>query len=116
MERKLIPPNYNIQGGRIIIAVKHLCTSTIRYRARLIETSSTLQKNIYRNLHITITLSEALNFKIWSQDTTKAYIQGRDLTRTLYVKPTKDFGHPQDHLLQLLKPLSRITESGDADM
>lgn len=61
-----------------------------------------------------IALSTALNFKIWLQDVTKAYIRGHDLTRAVYVKATKDFELPEDQLLNLLKPLYRLKESVEA--
>lgn len=106
------------------MAIKNPGTPKERHKARfivrwhkdrepgyLVHVSKTIK---YKNLRLMVTLSATIDFKIWSQDVTQAYIQVKDLTRALYVKPTKDFNLTPKHTLKLLKPLYVLTESGDA--
>ena len=124
VNEKEIPPESNILGGRIILAIKNPNTPTERYKARfivqghkdrekefLIHTSKTIR---YKNIRLILTISAAMNFEVWSQDVTQAYIQGENLSRTVYVRPTPDFELPENSLLKLLKPLYGLSESGDA--
>lgn len=55
-----------------------------------------------------------MEFDVWSQNVTQAYIQGENVSRTVYVRPTTDFELPENRLLKLLKPLYGLSESGDA--
>lgn len=67
----------------------------------------------YRNLILIVTLSATLNFNIWSEDVTQAYIQGQDLKRAVYVKPASYFNILINQFLKLLKTLYGLTEYGD---
>lgn len=72
----------------------------------LVRTSKT---NKYNTIQLMVTLSLALNFKIWSKDVAGAYIQFHDLTRAVYTKPDSDFNLPSNDFLKLLKPISGLT-------
>lgn len=52
--------------------------------------------------------------KIWLQDVTEAYIQWYDIQQDVYVKPAKKFELPLNTYLKPLKPLYRLSESGDS--
>lgn len=79
-----------------------------REREYLVNISRTIR---YRSVHLMVSLTAAINFKIQSQDVTKAYIRGHDLKRAVYVKPTPDFDLPPNHFLKVLKPLYGQTEA-----
>ena len=57
-----------------------------------------------------------MEFEFWSQDVTQAYIQGEDLSRTVFVKPTTDFNLPANNLLKLLKPLNSPQDEETNDL
>lgn len=67
---------------------------------------------------ILISLTATYNFKLWSQDITRAYQQSNGkLSREVYIRPTKrnraHFGLQENELLLLLKTLYGLADAGD---
>ena len=120
-----LPEDANILGGRFILAIKQPGTPNERYKARfvvqghkdreknyIIHTSKTVR---HKNIRIMMTITASKKgHKIWLQDVTQAYIQGYDLQREVYIKPTEHFQLKPNTYLKLLKPLYGLSESGDS--
>jgi hypothetical protein len=77
----------------------------------LVHNSTTVRQSSTRLL---VSLAATLGFRIWSQDVKQAYLQSSEkLMRKVYLKPSKEFGLPQNALLELHKPLYGLADSGD---
>lgn len=124
MDRKALPRDANILGGRFVLSLKQLHTYEERYKARfvvqvhkykekefIIHISKTVR---HRNIKILLSIAVIYKLKVWNQDDNQAYIQGHELERDLYVIPDSRFNLPCNMILKLLKPLYGRTESGDS--
>jgi hypothetical protein len=59
-------------------------------------------------------LAAIFGFGLFSTDVSQAYLQSADkLMRKVYIKPTEEFALDENHVLQLLRPLYGLADSGD---
>ena len=59
-------------------------------------------------------MAAIFGFRIFSTDVTQAYLQSSEtLKREVFIKPPNEFGLQPNQLLQLLKPLYGLPDSGD---
>jgi hypothetical protein len=60
-----------------------------------------------------LALSAVLGFEIWSMDVRQAYLQAAsDLKRDIFIRPDV-LKLTQDELLQVIKPLYGLSDSGE---
>lgn len=67
-----------------------------------------------RNIDLLITLAAIYRFEVCNQYVPQDHIQGDNISQKLYVNPTSELQLPKDHYLNLLNPLSVLSESGDS--
>lgn len=77
----------------------------------IIRTSHTVR---YKNIRIILTIFDIFNLEVWEKDVSQAYIQDHDMKRDLYVKHAAEFKLGKGTRLKLLKPLNRLSESGES--
>jgi hypothetical protein len=76
----------------------------------LVHNSTTVRQISTR---LIVSLAATLDFRIWSQDVKQAYLQSSEkLMRKVYLKPSTEFGLPQNALLGLHKPRYGLADSG----
>lgn len=124
VDEKKVPRDANILGSRMILAIKDPGTSNERAKARLVvqgykdrdkfnlvHSSTNLQQ---RSIRIICSIAAIMDFELWSHDITQAYLQSdMPLQRQIFMKPPSDLCLPKEKLLQILKPLYGLAESGD---
>jgi len=82
-----------------------------RLKSSILHDTSTVR---YHSIRILVGLAAVFGFNLFSSDVIQAYPQSAELLdRKIYVKPTAEFELAPDQLLQLLKPLYGLSESGD---
>ena len=116
-------PNPNLMPSRYVLAIKHSSDGSTVYKARLVlvghrdrEKWSVIH-NTYNlkqsSIRLILALATILGFDVWSLDVKQAYLQAAStLRRKLFVKPEFIELKPGE-LLQVVKPLYGLTESGD---
>lgn len=122
--REDIGEDANILGGRFVLTIKHKDTENELFKARfvvqghldrekelLVHASTTASQQAIRLL---VSLATIFGFKLWSQDMTLAYIQGADkILRKIYIKGKPEFQLAPNQLLEILRPLYGLADSGD---
>lgn len=106
-----------------MLAIKQLGPTNELYKARFIvqgrkDREKEMIKHIsrtvgYKNIRILWTIATIFNLEVRPQDVTKAFIQGHQMQRDVYVKNTAQFKLERGMLLKILKPLYGLSKSGD---
>lgn len=119
-----LPMDANIRNSRFVLSVKNVGTSSEKLKARLvamghtdrekdyiISDAPTLMRYAMRSL---LALASSLKLKIYSRDVRQAYLQSNDdFKRQVYIRIPKGYDNiPPHFVLQVLKPLYGLTESG----
>lgn len=110
--------------SRFFFAIKEIGTDKEIWKERFVlqrykdAMKQSLVYNTYVSKHsstkIIIELSAISGFQLYSSDVTQAYLQSSEhLTRKLYLDPSKEINLKPNKLIQLLKPLHGLAESGD---
>lgn len=122
--REEIDPQANVLGGRFVLTIKNKDTDNEIFKARfvvqghldkekelLVHTSSTVSQQATRLL---VSLATIMGFRLWSEDINLAYIQGAEqILRKVYVKGKPEFQLKANQLLEILRPLYGLSDSGD---
>jgi hypothetical protein len=129
IQRKDAGPHPTIVPGRFVLAIKTADGSASgnsgseilkarfvlgghrdRDKFKLVHNSTTLKQS---SIRIITALASILGFRMWSTDIKQAYLQSaEDLKREIYVRPDV-MKLPPDELLQVVKPLYGLADSGD---
>ena len=121
---KNVPKGANIISGMFVMTIKDVETDSPIYKARyvahghrdnekneLVHNSTTARQSSTR---LMLAIAATLEFKVWSQDISQAYLQGAEkLSRDVYIRPGPELKIPSGHLLKLLKPIYGLADSGD---
>lgn len=125
VEKRHVPPKSNVLPCKFVHAIKSDVEENLRYKARLVvgghrdrrkdflvHSTQTIQPSSTRLL---LSLSEMLDFKVWTTDVRQAYLQSDEpLGRQVFILEVPDeFNLKPTQCLQLLKPLYGLSESGD---
>lgn len=119
-----IPEGSNILTGRFVLCIKNVNIDQELYMARfvvqgqkdkekkfIVHDSTNLRQSSTRLL---VAIAAIFGFRIWSHDIKQAYLQSsQTLMRKVYLKPSKEFEVSEGELLELLKPLYGLFDSGD---
>lgn len=123
-----LPPGANIIKGRFVNALNHVGTAKEKAKGRfvaqchknkdqpvVVHNNPTLRQ---RPTKVIVSASAVLNFRVFSHDVSKSYLQSKDhLSRGIYLQPRLAdmdlFGIKEGECLHLLKPLYGICNSGD---
>jgi Reverse transcriptase (RNA-dependent DNA polymerase) len=119
-----MPENPNIMGGRFVLTIKDSGTSTEIYKARyvvqgfrdkkktsLFHDASTSKQ---QSTKLLIGLAAIFGYTIFPTDVTQAYLQSAEpLMRDVYFKPSAEFELSVTQVLNLLRPLYGLADSGD---
>lgn len=114
----------NVLGGRFLLTIKHKDTDKEMFKARfvvqghldrekafLVHASTTASQQAIRLL---VSLATIFGFRLWSEDMTLAYIQGAErILRKVYLKGKPEFQLAPNQLLEILRPLYGLADSGD---
>lgn len=74
--------------------------------------SATDIKNV--SVQILVAVAALLGYRIWTKHLVQAYLQrAQSVMRKVYVRARKEFQSEAGELLELLKPVVCLTESGD---
>lgn len=122
LEEELSEQKPNIIPSRFVLTIKHVDGKEI-YKARFVlgghkdrdKDSMVHSSNNLKQLSIKLLLALAtiLGFDIWDLDVKQAYLQSASkLQRSVFIKPNIIDLQPNE-LLQVIKPLYGLTESGD---
>lgn len=112
----------NILPSRFVLAIKHTDGGDI-FKARFVigghrdREKSSLVHHSYNlkqsSVKLLLALATILGFEVWDLDVKQAYLQsGSKLQRAVYIKPDI-IELDQNELIQILKPLYGLSESGD---
>eukprot|EP00171_Calliarthron_tuberculosum_P005221 IDg5221t1 len=115
--------NPNIVPARFILAVKHDHDGSTLFKARFVmgghrdrEKHLAVHKTTnmkQSSLRMILALATILGLDVWSIDIKQAYLQsGSDLQRKIFINPKEMILGPEE-LIQVIKPLYGLTESGD---
>ena len=119
-----IPGNSNVLNGRFVLVIKNKGTNEEIYKARfvvqghrdrekhfLVHDSPNLRQSSTRLL---VAIAAIFGFRRWIHDVRQAYLQPSEkLMRKVYLNPSKEFELSEGELLELLKPLYGLSDSGD---
>ncbi len=108
---------------RYVLTIKHAVDACVRYKARFVlgghrdrEKDFAVHKTVnlkQPSLRMILALATILSLDVWSQAVKKAYLQsGADLQRKIFIRPN-DMNLSRNELIQIVKPLYGLTESGD---
>jgi hypothetical protein len=120
----MIPAGANILGGRFVLALKDEGTAKEFWKARLVvqgyrdkmktslvQDAATSKQYCSRLL---VGLAATFGFRLFSTDVTQAYLQSSEpRRRDVVIKPAPDFGMDNGKMLELIKLLYGIADSGD---
>jgi hypothetical protein len=114
----------NILPSRFVLAIKHEDDGNERLKARLVvgghrdvDKESMLHdtatvRHVY--IRLLVALATLFGYPVWTIDVDQAYLQAAEpLMRKIYIIPQEGIELRQNELLQVLKPLYGIAESGD---
>lgn len=116
---KDFPENSNIIPLRFVLTLESTEVGEVKCKLRyvtcgnlMVHTSTTVQASSSRFL---FALASFLSLDIWSADVTQAYLQSSSpLMRDVFIRnPVEDFNLGPDEVLQLVKPLYRLSESNN---
>ena len=121
--REEIGQNPNIVPSRYVLAIKHSETGETKMKARFVlgghrdRDKHTVVHNSTNakqsSIRLLVALATMLGFDLWSLDVKQAYLQSSaNLRRDVFVRP-KELNLAPDELLQVIKPLYGLTDSGD---
>lgn len=122
--RQKIEEGANSLGCRFVLAIKNKRTDRELFKARyvfqghldketdtLVHNASTVSQQAVRLL---ISMDTIFGFQIWSEYMTQAYLQGAEkILRKVYIKGKPEFQLDADELLEILRPLYGLADSGD---
>jgi len=124
VNKENVPKDANILGGRFVLSIKDEGTNKEVWKARYVVQgfrdkmkTSLVHDNATARPHSTrilVGLASSFGFRLFSTDVTQAYLQSSEnLTRDVYIRPSKEFGLKPDTMLNLLKPLYGLSDSGN---
>lgn len=114
----------NVLGGRFVLTIRNKGTNDEIFRARfvvqghldrekelLVHASTTVSPQAIRLL---VSLATIFGFRLWSEDMTLADIRGAErILRNVFVRGKPEFQLSAGQLLQVLRPLYGLADSGD---
>ncbi len=118
------PKDACVLSGRFVLAIKDEGTGKEIWKARFVVQGhrDKLKKYLVHEISVVkqqgikmlIGIASIFGFRIFSSDVIQSYIQSLEkLQRKILIKPPKEFNLKQNELLELLKPLYGLAESGD---
>ena len=119
-----VPPGLNIISGSFVIAIKELYTEKPIFKAQfaardhhdaekhnLVLDSTNVHQNYVRLL---IALAAITRFDVRTEDIYQMYLQSaRKLLQEVYLTPNKHLQAPARYMMNLLRPLYGLADSGD---
>lgn len=120
----LVPDTANVISGRFIRAIKNAGTAKADCKARFVVQGHHDQENQRfvhdsttlrpQSLGVMLSIAAAYGLEVWYIDMTQAYVQGKGLSRNVYLRPEPTFGMAKDKLLKIVRPLYGLSDAGDA--
>ncbi len=118
------PKDACVLSGRFVLAIKDEGTDKEIYKARFVVRGhrDKLKKYLVHDISVIkqqgikmlIGIASIFGLRLFSSDVIQSYIQSlENLQRKVLIKPTKEFNLKPNELLELLKPLYGLAESGD---
>lgn len=116
--------DYVILGGKLIVALKNVGTIREQYKTRFVALGNHDPDTLYqihyaptvkhRSIRIQLTIDASNDDEAKSVDMDQAFTQGSKPRRSIYLRPSKEFGLRKGSLLSLLRYIYGTAEAGDA--
>jgi hypothetical protein len=118
-----VSDNANILGKRFVLAIKDGGTDKEVWKARFVVQgyrhdlkTSLVHDTATSRQHsscVLVGLAAIFGFNLFSTDVTQSYLQSAEMLLRDYINPTKEFSMGPGQLLELLRPLYGLEDSGD---